>query len=298
MPVPESNGEEWDRLEPASALDVLVELALHGEYNGLYGDRRLKDALELRGAALSIFDVSPSVFVSVSFIQPFPRTLSAQKKSSKLSFKACYLQKVCLCSDRWGIFIPLTRVAAPTASPMISPLLHALCIPPTSPLNIMNVTTTHFATLLFAHLLASSPRCKALARSIKPTPAPPLNTPSQGQFFVPADGAPPPPTSAPEADDEDAPQSLIPLFTENLSLSFLSKSRVDTANEKEVAEWERLIVGYLCLLAQWLWEDPKAVGEFLEAGGLGVVSVHPDSFVLAFLCIVKARGTYQPNRGN
>ncbi|KAI9573292.1 hypothetical protein HD554DRAFT_1166813 [Boletus coccyginus] len=22
-------------------------------------------------------------------------------------------------------------------------------------------------------------------------------------------------------------------------------------------EWERLIVGYLCLLAQWLWEDPK-----------------------------------------
>ena len=59
MPVPETNGEEWDRLEPASALDVLVELALHGEYNGLYGDRRLKDALELRGAALNVFDVSP-----------------------------------------------------------------------------------------------------------------------------------------------------------------------------------------------------------------------------------------------
>jgi len=59
MPVPETNGEEWDRLEPASALDVLVELALHGEYNGLYGDRRSKDALELRGAALNVFDVSP-----------------------------------------------------------------------------------------------------------------------------------------------------------------------------------------------------------------------------------------------
>lgn len=58
MPVPETNGEEWDRLEPASALDVLVELALHGEYNGMYGDRRLKDALELRGAALNVFDVS------------------------------------------------------------------------------------------------------------------------------------------------------------------------------------------------------------------------------------------------
>lgn len=59
MPVPETNGEEWDRLEPASALDVLVELALHGEYNGLYGDKRFKDALELRGAALNVFDVSP-----------------------------------------------------------------------------------------------------------------------------------------------------------------------------------------------------------------------------------------------
>lgn len=59
MPVPETNGEEWDRLEPAAALDVLVELALHGEYNGLYGNRRLKDDLELRGAALNIFGVSP-----------------------------------------------------------------------------------------------------------------------------------------------------------------------------------------------------------------------------------------------
>ena len=162
---------------------------------------------------------------------------------------------------------------------MISPLIHALCIPPTSPLNVMNVTTTHFATLLFANLLASSPRCKALARSIKPSPAvlpPPSN---QGQFFVPADAGPPPP-SVPEPDDDDVPQSLIPLFTENLSLSFLSKSRVDAANEKEVVEWERLIVGYLCLLAQWLWEDPKSVREFLDAGGLGVVSVDTDLVAL------------------
>lgn len=154
---------------------------------------------------------------------------------------------------------------------MISPLLHALCIPPTPPLNVMNVTTTHFATLLFAHLLTSSSRCKTLARSIKPSSALLSSTPGQGHFFVPADGTLAP-SSVPEPDeDEDAPQSLIPLFTENLSLSFLSKSRADVGNEKEVREWERLIVGYLCLLTQWLWEDPKAVREFLEAGGLGVV---------------------------
>jgi hypothetical protein len=58
MPVPETNGEEWDRLEPASALDALVELALHGEYNGLDSARRLKEGLELRATASAVFEVS------------------------------------------------------------------------------------------------------------------------------------------------------------------------------------------------------------------------------------------------
>ena len=41
VPVPDTNGEEWDRLEPASALDALVELILHGEYNNIIdGERR------------------------------------------------------------------------------------------------------------------------------------------------------------------------------------------------------------------------------------------------------------------
>ncbi len=59
MPVPETNGEEWDRLEPSSALDALVELAIHGEYNGLYDDKKLKDGLELRAGAASVFEVRP-----------------------------------------------------------------------------------------------------------------------------------------------------------------------------------------------------------------------------------------------
>lgn len=58
MPVPETNGEEWDRLEPASALDALVELVLHGEYNGLDSAKRIKDGLELRGGAIAVFEVS------------------------------------------------------------------------------------------------------------------------------------------------------------------------------------------------------------------------------------------------
>lgn len=64
MPVPETNGEEWDRLEPASALDALVELVLHGEYNGLDNGKRQQDGLELRGVAVAVFEVavlSPSL---------------------------------------------------------------------------------------------------------------------------------------------------------------------------------------------------------------------------------------------
>ena len=58
MPVPDTNGEEWDRLEPASALDALVELVLHGEYNAIIdGVRRTKEGMELRAAAVAVFQV-------------------------------------------------------------------------------------------------------------------------------------------------------------------------------------------------------------------------------------------------
>ncbi|KAE9399048.1 hypothetical protein BT96DRAFT_939710 [Gymnopus androsaceus JB14] len=56
MPVPETNGEEWDRLEAASALDALVKLALNGEYNGQESARRLMTGLELRTVAVGVFE--------------------------------------------------------------------------------------------------------------------------------------------------------------------------------------------------------------------------------------------------
>jgi hypothetical protein len=58
VPVPETNGEEWDRLESASALDVLVELTVHGEYNGLGDGSRTKHGLELRTVAATVFEVT------------------------------------------------------------------------------------------------------------------------------------------------------------------------------------------------------------------------------------------------
>ena len=58
IPVPDTNGEEWDRLESSSAFDVLVELILHAEYNGTIAAVRRRDSLDLRAAALRVFCVS------------------------------------------------------------------------------------------------------------------------------------------------------------------------------------------------------------------------------------------------
>lgn len=58
IPVPDTNGEEWDRLESSSAFDVLVELILHAEYNGTITPTRRRDSLDLRASALRVFYVS------------------------------------------------------------------------------------------------------------------------------------------------------------------------------------------------------------------------------------------------
>ena len=63
VPVPETNGEEWDRLESASALDALVELTIHGEYNGLGVGSGTKHNLELRTAAAAVFEVTQNFLV-------------------------------------------------------------------------------------------------------------------------------------------------------------------------------------------------------------------------------------------
>ncbi|RDB24943.1 hypothetical protein Hypma_007404 [Hypsizygus marmoreus] len=238
MPVPETNGEEWDRLEPASALDVLVELALHGEYNGLEGGKRIKDELELRTAAVAVFE---------NFVR---------KEETRQAIVQAMLP-----SD----------VAGQSGMPPMTPLLHALTAPPNtvSTLDPASVTSTHLATLLFSHLLRSSSRVKSLARLITPSPVSALPDQNAGTFFVPADG--PPPAPPPDvADDDEPPQTLLQILSENLSLSFLSRSRASTS-DRESREWDRIVVGYLCLLSQWLWEDPQSVREFLDAGGLGVL---------------------------
>ena len=100
---------------------------------------------------------------------------------------------------------------------------------------------------------------------------------------MPADGGPPPAAVPGDEDaDDDAPQSLLQILSEHLSLALLSRRRADTS-EREAREWDRLIVGYLTLMIQWLWEDPAATREFLEAGALGVVRTVPPSHVRSVL---------------
>ena len=57
MPVPETNGEEWDRLEAAASIDALLELIMHGEYNELDAARRQKERVDLRATAVGVFEV-------------------------------------------------------------------------------------------------------------------------------------------------------------------------------------------------------------------------------------------------
>ena len=57
VPVPETNGEEWDKLEAATALDALIELIMHGEYNGIDAERRAKLSMDLRASAVDVFEV-------------------------------------------------------------------------------------------------------------------------------------------------------------------------------------------------------------------------------------------------
>ncbi|CDO75965.1 hypothetical protein BN946_scf184888.g15 [Trametes cinnabarina] len=260
MPVPDTNGEEWDRLQPTSALDALVELVLHGEYNGMLdGERRTKDGMDLRAAAVAVFQ---------NFVQ--------KEEISEAIVQA--------------------MVAQPGSEAPVTPLLYSLATVPISPLNIPAVTSTHFSTLLFAHLLRFSPRAKTLARSIIPQPG---ASTSASSYFVPADdGAPPAPED--DGEDADAPQTLLQILSEHLSLAFLARGRADLP-DREAREWDRLCVGYLCLLIQWLWEDPVAVREFLEAGALGVL-VEPinqtaeEDAVIPGLCAFLLGVCYEFNR--
>ncbi|KAF8515323.1 p115 like vesicle tethering protein [Hysterangium stoloniferum] len=248
QPVPETNGEEWDRLEPVTPLDALVNNAVLGEYGGVNDapDNRKRDALEFRALSLNVFE---------NFIQ---------QEETKLGVIR-------------GMLPPDPSVEKQTSIAALN-LLNTLATLPASPLTPSTCNRIHIATLTLASLLRFSIPAKLLAQTVVPNLAaqvPP--TPGVGGgFFVPADdvgikelaGQ----SEDTDANTDDRPQTLLQTLTEHLSLSFLSRTRaVETGDGLEEREWDRLIVGYLSLLSQWLWGNPSAVREFVESGGLSVL---------------------------
>ncbi|KAI0278406.1 p115 like vesicle tethering protein [Russula aff. rugulosa BPL654] len=104
-------------------------------------------------------------------------------------------------------------------------------------------------SLQYSSPLLSSPTCSGTHRTAKlgpkiiprPLTALPASSAASGAFFIPTDGKP-------------LPHSI---YRRKLH----AKPRKLTVSS----------AAYLSLLSQWLWEDPRTVREFLEAGGLGVL---------------------------
>jgi len=258
--VPDTNGEEWDRLEPVQGIDLLVSTILDGEYGGVASTTGGlgKGDMELRTVALTVFEVCPSP----SFHRP-PHCLHPPQD---------YVKDETVATELLGNMIPTSNTLTPTSA---ARLMHsALSSLPSSPLGPVTATRLQSACLLFSCLFRGPPNHsttspKAIARGLGSLPI--SAAAGGGQFFVPADGGPPSSLVLEETEDEP-PSSLLQLLTEHLSLSMLARGRAGE-DEGEARAWDRVIVGYLVLLCVWLWEDQKSVRVFLEGGGIGVVGI-------------------------
>ncbi|KAE9393108.1 hypothetical protein BT96DRAFT_999738 [Gymnopus androsaceus JB14] len=146
-------------------------------------------------------------------------------------------------------------------------------LPPTSLLQTLSISpeiwyprphTSVFASLLFSHLLHSSPRCKT------PNSNPNSILRSRWQLFHSRRQASPITRACHSGRGRRSSTNATTDPAEHLSLVFLSRSKTDTS-ELESREWDRLTVGYLTLPCQWLWEDLAAVRDFFSSGGLGIL---------------------------
>lgn len=241
QPVPDTNGEEWDRLDPTIAVNVLINNVTEGEYGGVVDSAagRSRDSLEFRASSLTVF----------------------QNYSKEEDIRLEILSNA-VPSDE-GI----------KGNSAIIGLLSSLTTLPTSPLSLQVANHIHLSALVLASFFDHSYTVKSLAQHIIPSYVTQQNPSTQGNYFVPADGGGPPNQNQqlePESDDRQ--QTLLQTLTEHMTLSFLSRSRaVEQGDSREEREWDRIIVGYLVLLSQWLYENPVGVREFLDEGGLSIL---------------------------
>lgn len=121
------------------------------------------------------------------------------------------------------------------------------------------VYTSFFASLIFAHLLRSCEPAKQLARQIKP-------------------GADTPDTKN-DTNDDDEQASLVHVLIGNLMMAQRLQSQSNHAGDgiQRSSAWARIMIGYLIVLATWLWESPSTTSEFLSEGTNLQVLIEPIS---------------------
>ncbi|QRW25340.1 transporter Uso1, related protein [Rhizoctonia solani] len=233
LPVPGSNGEEWDRLPEQEALGALVGVALDGEYGGVLAateddvDVGLgKEELELRWAAASVFD-----------------NLISNDQTARLALAASLAPPP----------PPPPRDPAQPMVPLDPPtpgqhLLSALVdFPASGRIGRRVATKIQLACALLSSLVRGSEKAKGVARMVVPGE----NKPVAG-----ADA---------DADSDDSPR-LVSVLIGNVHLALRERGQ----NNRRA--WDRVIVSLLMVLSNWMWDSPSSVRDFFgEGGGLQVL---------------------------
>ncbi|KAJ1306045.1 hypothetical protein OPQ81_010758 [Rhizoctonia solani] len=232
LPVPGSNGEEWDRLPEQEALGALVGVALDGEYGGILAATENdadvgigKEELELRWAAVSVFD-----------------NLVTNDQTARLALVASLAPP------------PPPPVRDPT-QPMVpldpltpgQHLLNALVDFPTSGrIGRRAAAKIQLACALLSALVRGSEKAKGVARMV-----------------VPGENKPPTPDA--DADSDDSPR-LVSVLIGNVHLALRERG------QNNHRAWDRVIISLLMALSFWMWDSPPSVRDFFgEGGGLQVL---------------------------
>ncbi|PLW51949.1 hypothetical protein PCASD_00881 [Puccinia coronata f. sp. avenae] len=157
---------------------------------------------------------------------------------------------------------PIPQLPDQQAGPSHSPgsLLFAALqgLPPTETASVV-AYNSFFASLIFSHLLRDFEPAKKVAREIR------IGGDSDD-------------TEESKNDDDDQ-TSLVQILIGNLMMAQRIQSQSNNAGDdmQRSLAWARIMVGYLIVLATWLWESPSTTSELLSEGTNLQVLIEPIS---------------------
>ncbi|CAH7688088.1 p115 like vesicle tethering protein [Phakopsora pachyrhizi] len=136
-------------------------------------------------------------------------------------------------------------------------LLDALRSLPLFEIGQVDSFTIFFACLIFAHLLRNSELVKQIARNVRI------------RNEVQEENEP--------SGEEDERSSLVQLIVGNLMMAQRAQSQANNSGQgsEKSAEWARVMVGYLVVLATWMWDSPHTTDELLSEGTNLQVLIEP-----------------------